>query len=92
MYAGGDPVNAKDPSGRDAGVETALILTTIVTRTIPAVVQFACALEIIYGFEAELVNYVTHDLAGWVSKDPLPPPPHLLNLICAYPGVKELFF
>jgi RHS repeat-associated protein len=92
LYAGGDPVNAKDPSGRDAGVETALILTTIVTRTIPAVVQFACALEIIYGFEAELVNYVTHDLAGWVSKDPLPPPPHLLNLICAYPGVKELFF
>jgi len=41
LYADGDPVNGFDPTGRgDAGVEFALITTTIVQRTIPAVIAF----------------------------------------------------
>jgi RHS repeat-associated protein len=41
LYAGGDPVNMKDPTGRDAMLEYALILAFEVQKTAPAILATA---------------------------------------------------
>jgi RHS repeat-associated protein len=53
-YADGDPVNLLDPTGHDAGVEIALIWTTIRTVTVPAV-------------SAIVGNYVTLQAIPWIA-------------------------
>ena len=43
LYAGGDPVNAKDPTGRDSALEYSLIIVVFVEVTVPKYAPALCA-------------------------------------------------
>ena len=87
LYADGDPVNLRDPSGRDSILETGAIDDDFVLETLPKVVAYGCAVIEIWAFDAELANLVLHWATGKSKDDFWPTPPALLDLACAVPGV-----
>lgn len=57
LYAGGDPVNAKDPNGHADLVETALNFAAFGVRQIVPIAVMACQLENLYQVEYMLLNW-----------------------------------
>ena len=95
LYAGGDPVNAMDPTGR-LTFEEGLLVGKIIGRTIGTVAFLGCVVDAIYEGIGTVVEYASKHYPG-VKKFPAPPP--LLHYGCiataAYYGVlwlSGLFF
>ncbi len=80
LYAGGDPVNAKDPTGRAILFGEGAIYENFVLEKVPGLIQIGCAVEFFLYLDVELANYFFDKATGAGMYNPLPEPP---SLICA---------
>ena len=79
LYANGDPVNAKDPTGRDA-FEEGLIYGYVIVSVIKDVIWTACAIETAYALISDTVELAY----GELGKKAMPKPPLLPQVLCGW--------
>ncbi|HEY0367410.1 MAG TPA: RHS repeat-associated core domain-containing protein, partial [Pyrinomonadaceae bacterium] len=64
LYAGGDPVNSSDPTGRSELVERVQIQTRIINPAIPAVMALGIAVACVFNRAADAVVLKTEPVEG----------------------------
>jgi hypothetical protein len=79
LYAGGDPVNAVDPSGRDA-YEEGIVWGYVVVSVVRDVVWTGCAIETAYALISDTVELIYGDL----GKKAVPKPPLFPQVVCGW--------
>jgi RHS repeat-associated protein len=90
LYAGGDPVNAMDPTGREETVETFLSATIQINGPIIlAVAKFGCQVQTIYNFLYTTVAFVAN--GGHVNSFGDPGIPVLPKYVCAAVSIGGMF-
>jgi len=64
LYAGGDPVNSSDPTGRTELVERPLITVKIISPAIPAVIALGLAIACVFNRAADTIMLKTEPVEG----------------------------
>jgi RHS repeat-associated protein len=82
LYAGGDPVNGLDPSGRDAILQF-LFTSVEITTTVPAQLWYTCAVVTAYS----LVSDTLEVLGGELAAKAVPTLPKLIQVGCGWIAV-----
>ena len=88
LYAGGDPVDLADPTGRASALENALIIAVVVEVTVPKYAPLLCA-----AIEAVESGYTLRDLGKSVLNGEIPDGPELRDIFFDLTGLfcKTLF-
>jgi RHS repeat-associated protein len=84
LYAGGDPVNTKDPTGRESILEEGAIDHDFILETLPTVIEYACTVEFAWGLVAESTNLVAEILTWNKEYEPVWTPPRPLTVLCGW--------
>jgi RHS repeat-associated protein len=70
LYANGDPVNAKDPTGRGAVFEAALVTAFVIQETAPTILAAAIGICTALEYEDLLEDLWTSGESVWTGESP----------------------